>query len=346
MLKGEWLMKDFKCNNQGETLAIEIADIKIQTTKNDLTTWLTNPYIKAATAENTRIAYRSDVRHFERWGGLLPASSESVIKYLLFYATQLNAKTLARRVTALRNWHNYQNFTDPTLHPAVKKTLIGMQRVHGKPAIKAHALNIDELVRIITPLEKIGTLAAIRDNAILQLGYLGELRRSEIVAIRHEHISWVDNGIEILIPVSKTDQERGGQYCALPYGTLPLCPITALKAWLVHSKIETKEIFRRITKGDQLQKTSLSAHAIGLILKKRAKEVGLCDIALLSSHSLRRGMATSASYTNAELSSQKQHGRWKKTDTLLGYIDAANRFRDNPASHVINSWKESIAKKK
>jgi integrase len=158
------------------------------------------------------------------------------------------------------------------------------------------------------------------------------------VAIEYQHIHWLDKGIEILIPISKTDQERVGQYCVLPYGTQPLCPINALKEWLSISKISSGPLFRRITKGNQLQKDALSAHAVGLILKKRACEVGLDNIELLSSHSLRRGMATSASFTDAELASQKQHGRWKKTETLLGYIDAANRFRDNPASHVINMW--------
>jgi integrase len=324
--------------SNSELVDIQLADLQIRTEANSLTTWLSNPYIKAATAENTRVAYRSDVRHFERWGGLLPATSESVVSYLLHYASLLNPKTLARRITALRAWHHYQGFFDPTLHPAVKKTLIGMQRVHGKPSAKAHALNIDELVKMIESIHQKESLANRRDSALLQIGYLGELRRSELVAIRVEDIHWLDKGIEVLIPSSKTDQERGGQYCALPYGRAPLCPILALKEWLKASDITSGVLFRRIIKGDRLLEDKLSAHAVGLILKKRAHEVGFTNIDFISSHSLRRGMATSASFSDAELASQKQHGRWKKTETLMGYIDAANRFRDNPAMHVINQW--------
>ncbi|WP_041354974.1 hypothetical protein [Nitrosococcus halophilus] len=38
-------------------------------------------YIEAATAENTRRAYRSAIRHFERWGGRLPAEAPTVRVY-------------------------------------------------------------------------------------------------------------------------------------------------------------------------------------------------------------------------------------------------------------------------
>ncbi|TAK75601.1 MAG: integrase, partial [Gammaproteobacteria bacterium] len=55
-----------------------------------LTTWVSNPYIKAATSENTRKAYRNDIQHFEKWGGRLPASPESIILYLQAYAAVLN----------------------------------------------------------------------------------------------------------------------------------------------------------------------------------------------------------------------------------------------------------------
>lgn len=60
---------------------------------------ISNEYIRAATSENTRKAYRSDIRHFQRWGGLLPATSDSVIVYLQEHASILNPRTLARRLT-------------------------------------------------------------------------------------------------------------------------------------------------------------------------------------------------------------------------------------------------------
>jgi len=55
------------------------------------------------------------------------------------YAPQLNARTLIRRVTAIKNWHLYQGFNDPAQHPLVRKTLKGIKNIHGKPKDKAPA---------------------------------------------------------------------------------------------------------------------------------------------------------------------------------------------------------------
>ena len=36
-------------------------------------------YLHAATAEHTRRAYRAAIRHFERWGGRLPTTRETLM---------------------------------------------------------------------------------------------------------------------------------------------------------------------------------------------------------------------------------------------------------------------------
>lgn len=79
--------------------------------------WITNPYLKAATSDNTRKAYRSDIKHYEKWGGLLPATPDIIIQYLQAFADKLNSRTLSRRLVAIKHWHTYQGFYDPTTHP-------------------------------------------------------------------------------------------------------------------------------------------------------------------------------------------------------------------------------------
>ena len=165
-----------------------------------------NPYISAATSQNTRRAYQSDIRHFEKWGGKLPANTDSILLYLQAFAKELNPRTLSRRLIALKNWHIYQGFSDPTQHPSVSKTLTGIMRTHGKPKEKALPLLPEDLFKIVTHLSKEKTLRAFRDSALLQLAFFGAFRRSEIVAICYEHLSWKNQGIDILIPHSKTNQ--------------------------------------------------------------------------------------------------------------------------------------------
>ena len=51
-------------------------------------------YLQAATSENTRKAYRSAIRQFEKWGGRLPTDRDTVVRYLLARAESLNSRTL------------------------------------------------------------------------------------------------------------------------------------------------------------------------------------------------------------------------------------------------------------
>ena len=47
-------------------------------------------YVRDSLAENTRRAYQSDLRHFEVWGGSLPAFPETIAAYLAAHADQLS----------------------------------------------------------------------------------------------------------------------------------------------------------------------------------------------------------------------------------------------------------------
>lgn len=298
------------------------------------TVGLSNDYIKAATSNNTRIAYRQDIRHFEASGGKLPATPDIICRYLTSFANHLNPRTLNRRLIAIRHWHLYQGFPDPTQHPAIHKTMAGIHRIHGQPKIKAHALTLEELAKIVDHLQGLGSIAAYRDNALLQIGFFGALRRSELVAIHYEHINWQKEGAEILIPTSKTDQLHDGQYVAIPFGNQQLCPIRALKKWLDEAGIKAGPIFRPILARNRIGEKALTPLSVNHILKSRAKAVGL-NYASLSGHSLRRGFATAAALAGAPLQAIMRGARWKHPATAMEYIDAVDRFAENASTHIL-----------
>ena len=109
-------------------------------------------YIQAATADNTRRTYQSAIRHFERWGGRLPADELTIIRYLLAHAENLNPRTLSLRLTSLRQWHRLQRFADPTDTPEVRKTLLGIERAHGQPKNKARVFTLEHLEVMVQTL--------------------------------------------------------------------------------------------------------------------------------------------------------------------------------------------------
>lgn len=300
-----------------------------------LSTWITNPYLAAATSNNTRKAYRSDIKHYEQAGGILPATPEHIINYLQCFAATLNSRTLSRRLIAIKHWHQYQGFPDPTAHPLVTKTMVGIVRVHGKPKKKAPALSPEDLQMMVEALSQDPSLLAIRDNAILQIGYFGALRRSEIINIHYEHIKWQKEGIEILLPFSKTDQTHEGQYCAIPYGNDVLCPIKAIENWLAKSNIKDGAIFRRIEKNQMISDAALTALSINHIIHRSAVLAALSNAQDITPHSLRRGLATSAARANASIPTIMRAGRWKQMNTVMEYIEASDRFNDSAASNVL-----------
>lgn len=52
-------------------------------------------YLEAAQRENTRLSYQSALRHFEvEWGGFLPATTDSIARYLADYGDKLASSSL------------------------------------------------------------------------------------------------------------------------------------------------------------------------------------------------------------------------------------------------------------
>ncbi|WP_370663974.1 site-specific integrase [Massilia rubra] len=294
-------------------------------------------FLAAATSDNTRRAYRSAIKHFLTWGGALPADEPTMIRYLLAFAASLNPRTLALRLTALSQWHVHQGFADPASTPTVRKTLAGIARTNGKPKKKAKALPVEDLERIVGQLANLATLKAARDNALLQIGFFGGLRRSELVAIEVSHLGWQTEGITITLPRSKTDQMGEGIVKAIPYGDGACCPASALRNWLALAAIASGPVFRPISQWGEVSMAALHEGSVNTILEQCARLAGLDYVPDLSSHSLRRGMATSAHRAGANFRDIKRQGGWRHDGTVQGYIEEAGRFEDNAAGTLLRA---------
>ncbi len=295
-------------------------------------------YIHAATSENTRKTYQSAVRHFERWGGLLPTDVTTLIRYLLEHAESLNPRTLNVRLTALSQWHQSQGFNDPCSKPEVRKTLKGIQRTHGKPKRKAKALRLEHLAEMLNYLyAKPDSNKKLRDLAIVQVGFFGAFRRSELVNIQVTDLSWEPEGLIIHLPKSKTDQDGQGMTRAIPYGHDLVCPVNALKNWLSYSGIETGFVFRPINRWDQVKIKALIPSAINDLLKSIGSACEFDFVLDLSSHSFRRGLSTSAAREGVDFESIKNQGGWKSDAMVSEYIDEGRMFENNAALSLFNS---------
>jgi integrase len=287
-------------------------------------------YIAAGTSDNTRKAYRSAIRQFEKWGGRLPTDSSVLVRYLSERAGQLNPRTLELHITAISQWHHLQLIPDPSRTPLVRKTIDGIRRTHGKPKIKAKALRLDHLVTMLSTLHALpDSNKKARDRALLLVGFFGAFRRSELVAITVEDLSWEPEGVLISLPKSKTDQELDGLNRALPYGNEPICPVKALKDWLGRAGITQGPVFKPVNRWDQIQDKALSPGAINGFLKDLGKKCLFDFVPELSSHSFRRGLSTSAARERVDFALIKKQGGWKSDATVWGYIEEGQQFTEN-----------------
>ena len=292
-------------------------------------------YIHAATSDNTRKAYRSAIRQFEKWGGRLPTDTSVLVRYLLERAGHLNPRTLDLHLTAIGQWHQVQTYQDPSRTPLIRKTMEGIRRIHGQPKQKAKALSIEHLVAMLSYLHSLpDSNKKDRDIALVLVGFFGAFRRSELVAISIKDLSWEPEGVLINLPKSKTDQEKQGATRALPFGTEPFCPVQALKRWIDKAGTIEGPIFRPINRWDQIQNVPLNPAAINGFLKGLGDKCNFDFSDELSSHSFRRGMSTSAARENVDFSLIKKQGGWKSDATVWGYIEEGRQFSKN-SSHIL-----------
>jgi len=298
---------------------------------------LQREFITAATSENTRRAYRSAVRHFLAWGGRLPSDESMIVNYLLAFSDSLNPRTLSLKMTALSQWHRHQGFADPCATPHVRKVLLGISRSRGRPTNKASALLLADMEKIVEAQLRDSSLKGLRDCALLQIGFFGGFRRSELVSLQIEYLTWQKEGLVIQLPRSKTDQTGKGISKAIPYGDGVCCPVSALKSWIHSAKIHNGSIFKSVNKWGKVSDGAINAASVNVILADWAERAGIEHLTKVSSHSLRRGMATSAYRAGASFRDIKRQGGWRFDGTVQGYIDDADQFSESAVKGLLQA---------
>ncbi|OES24439.1 site-specific integrase [Alteromonas macleodii] len=288
-------------------------------------------YLQAATSDNTRKAYRSAIRQFEKWGGRLPTDRDTVVRYLLARAESLNSRTLDLHLTAIGQWHHYQGIVDPVKDPLVRKTMEGIRRTHGQPKRKAKALRLEHIAQMVNHLRHLpDSKKKQRDIALLLTGFFGAFRRSELVAIQVRDLVWEPEGLIIRLPRSKTDQQATGLARALPFAGNPVCcPARAIKQWMDTADIATGPVFRPVNRWDQVQTKQLNPGAVNDLLKTLGRACQFDFVPELSSHSFRRGLSTSAGREKVDFELIKKQGGWKSDATVWEYIEEGQQLSDN-----------------
>jgi len=286
-------------------------------------------------AESTRRAYQRDWRYFCQWcnshgHGFLPATPATVALYLTESAELYRPITLGRRLAAISVAHQTAGFASPIGDIVVRDTLAGIRRVHGVGQTKKAPIRAASLRRAVESLPD--DLRGLRDKALLLVGYIGALRRSELVALRVENIQFVEQGVRITVRRSKSDQEGRGAIMGIGCGAhASTCPVRALRAWLDAADITAGPVFRPISRGGTVGQEPLCGRTVALLIKGLADNLGL-DPKTISGHSLRAGFITDQYSAGTAEALIMERSRHKSHFVMAGYRREADVFSFNYAA--------------
>ena len=297
-------------------------------------------YQDAADAPSTLRAYAADLKNFEAWCArhgfqALPAAPDVVGAYLAAAGEGYAMQTLRRRVAAIARASGVSGHPLDTKHPAIRETLRGIGRTHGSRGRRSAALTTAELKKFSHVCE--AGLAGTRDRALLLICFAGALRRSELVALDVERLTWSDRGVKLLLEKSKTDKDGKGAEVMIVFGRHEdTCPARALRLWVDVAAITSGPVFRKVNKGGRVEARRLSEDAVRQILLRRAAQAGVRGTLAepVSPHGLRAGFVTTAYRNGVSDEEIMGHTRHRSLATMRSYVRRAKLNQSSPTGKL------------
>lgn len=266
----------------------------------------------------------------------MPAMPETIVNYINDLADDAKANTVSRRITAISENHisaGYGGRNNPAKDGMVRAAMAAIRREKGTFQRGKSPILLETLY-LLADCFPDNDLVSLRDKALIFLGFAGAFRRSELVRIQWEELTFSPQGLIIFVPQSKGDQLGHGVTIAVPYAPdKEICAVRALKAWLNASGIQSGPVFRPFTRAHGLRNAQLSDKSVALVVKKYAKLAGL-DEKQFAGHSLRRGFATSAAQYDVDALSIMRQTRHKSEKMVHRYIEQGNIFKENPLNKM------------
>jgi integrase len=295
-------------------------------------------YLRAASRKNTERSYRSALQHFEvEWGGLLPASADSVARYLAAHAETLSINTLHQRLAALADWHHKHGFADPTKSQVVRKVLKGIRTLHPAQERQARPIQLEQIEQVVQWLDSAIAAATshnnrpdmlryTRDRALLLLGFWRGFRGDELARLRVELIDAVaSQGMTCFLPQSKGDREARGRTFKAP-ALRQLCPVDAYLSWTGLAGLTEGPVFRGVDRWGNVSDKGLHINSLVPLLRTMFGAAGIAFAEQYSGHSLRRGFASWATSNGWDLKTLMEYVGWRDVQSAMRYMESADPF--------------------
>ncbi len=276
-----------------------------------------DPYVLSA-PENTMRARRSDWRVFcafcrERHFTPLPAAVPVLRAFLEECAQSSKAKsaaTIERYLATIAHAHALTDCPDPTKTAAIKGAHRHLTRgaLTSQPRAALRRAHIDYALE---HLDTGDTAWDLRAKALLATAYCTMARRAELVALRVGDLSFNKTGGDGVALIRNTKVGRDESRYLSP------AAVSALKAWMLHARIDSGWVFRRLVNTGDAASSALNAQEVariiqrvGRVLNDAASDEKPWPMARLGGHSIRIGAAHDLAAAGIDLTSIMHSGGW------------------------------------
>ena len=291
-------------------------------------------YLSNGLAPSTRRVYRSAQRQFIDFstldgyvssnGSLLPTSEQTLLRFCSHLADRLHHSSIKVYLSAIRSLHIDQGFPDPLVNCLqLQRLLRGIKRHQGSSLPQRQPVTAD-LMRIIQHSLDAHNSEHIMLWAACCLGFFGFLRAGEFTVNcafdPSIHLTVQDlqvdaevnpSSLRVCIKSSKTDPFRQGCFIYLGRGQAPVCPISAILAYL-HRRAPSSGPLVIDTHGQPLTRSRPSS-----FIQSVLQIAGIP--AQFLGHSFRIGAATTAAQCGIPDHLIKTMGRWS-SDAYQLYV--------------------------
>lgn len=257
---------------------------------------------RAQLAPLTQTGYANDWRAFSRWTkardlASLPSNVETVTLFATDFLARGRKTTTVRRLVAGVNYMHRQGSHPVEWNEQIDDLIAGARRLRPQAIKQAKPLKIEDLRAISARLEAAGSPRAIRNRALLVVGFCAALRSASLSDLQLGDVEFEPRGAVLTLRREKNDQLGYGREIGLPFGKHPeTCPVRTLRSWIEIRTSFPGPLFTHIREGHGSHH-SLSNEAISTLLQSGLRRIGV-DPAGYSSHSMRSGMVTAAGENN------------------------------------------------
>jgi integrase len=249
----------------------------------------------------------------------MPADPETVALYLSDILPSFKVSTLERRVAAIRHRHQAAGLPSPST-PAVRAVIAGARRRSTDRVHRKAAISVAELLKVADLLSVEGTNRAVRDRAILLLGFACSFRRSDLAGLDLSDVVAREDRLNVMVGRSKTDQMARGRELVIPKAKRAgLCPVRAFKAWLAVRGTWSGALFSDVARDDSVTRERIDGNVVYYAIRSAARRADLDDTKF-GAHSLRAGAITAAADAGADVFEIMALSGHKSVENVAMYV--------------------------